>query len=122
MASFSFGGKKLRGYANIGGYAGIWTSKDVKYQINASISGADTNTEYGMSGFSDADRKFDAGLVGGLGVSYNFFSNLEAFAESMIYYGLTNSHNTGSSRFEQPSYDTTPCLCVGLRWTFKKRN
>ncbi|MBQ0006723.1 MAG: outer membrane beta-barrel protein, partial [Alistipes sp.] len=29
MASFSFGGKKLRGYANIGGYAGLWMSKDV---------------------------------------------------------------------------------------------
>lgn len=119
MVSFSFGGERLRGYANVGGYAGVWILQTIEHKPVMDNSGQNW---YSRSGFSMADKRFDAGLAGGLGILYRITGNLEANAECMLYYALTDSHNTGSSRFSQPFYDTVPCLCLGLTWIFDRKN
>lgn len=118
MACFSFGGNRLRGYVNLGGYAGIWASRKVFSKPWQGGNFLSLKKEYVQSGFSRAENRFDAGLAGGIGISYLLCLNLVANAECMLYYGLTDSHNTGSSRFIQPSYDTTPCVCLGIAWQF----
>ncbi len=118
MASFSFGSDRLRGYVNLGGYAGIWASRQVFCKPWQGGSFLPLRKEYVQTGFTRAENRFDAGAAGGIGISYQFRTNLVASAECMMYYGLTDSHNTGSSRFLQPSYDTTPCVCVGIAWQF----
>lgn len=114
MANFSMGGGKLRGYANVGGYAGFWMNHKVESHI-----GTESGSE---SGFSLADRRFDAGLAGGIGLSYRLYRNLEADAECMVYYGLTDSHDTGSPTFRQPSYDTSAYISLGVVWSFDRKH
>ncbi len=119
MANFSFGGKKLRGYVNLGGYAGIWACRNVdSRQWNNGSDASDRHSEVSQSGFSAADKRIDAGAAGGVGLSYQFFSNWIANAECLLYYGLLNNHDTGSSRYSQPSYDTVPCVTLGVAWLF----
>ena len=78
MASFSFGGQKVRGFLNTGVYGGYW--------LNSGREGYDTNTFSGRSfDFSEditldseRDQRWDFGFVGGAGVEYRFASHWAA--------------------------------------------
>lgn len=123
MATFAMQTGKVRAYTAMGGYAGIWASKTVisrPWKKDPVISGVGQAGR--QTGFSKADRRFDAGLAGCIGLSYRIMPHMEALAECMLYYGLTDSHNTGSSQFRQPTYDTTGSVCLGVTWLFDKKN
>ncbi|MCQ2052212.1 MAG: PorT family protein [Bacteroidaceae bacterium] len=117
MASFSFGGKKVRGYLGTGVYAGLWCAQNI---YSREMHNGKPDFRHTASGFSKADKRFDAGLAGCLGVTCMLTADLSVNVEGMLYYGLVNSHNTGSSRYVQPSYFTTPCINMGLAWVFDK--
>ena len=118
MASFSFGGEKIRGYVGLGGYIGLWCTQNIdSRQSNINHS---SYSECSSSGFIKADKRFDDGLVGCLGVSCMLTANFALDIEGMLFYGLADSHNTGSSKFLQPSYFTTPCINIGMSWFFGK--
>jgi hypothetical protein len=95
MANFSFGGEKLRVFANAGGYAGVWIDSRRKgVQIE--------NTQDPFSGsvfYYDYDERvefdkrrdalFEAGFLAGLGLQYAF-KPCVIFLEGRYYYGLTD--------------------------------
>ena len=79
MARFSFGGEKLRGFLHAGGYMGYWADSRVKgteiswdnliddfLADNESFVFAPYDRRYEF--ISKRDNRFDAGLVGGVGV------------------------------------------------------
>ncbi len=128
MASFSFGGDMLRGYADGGAYVGLWCTQCIDSRQRSMTEYDSTDhpghgyAEYSESGFSKADRRFDAGIVGCMGISYKIMASLEINIECMLYYGLTDSHNTGSSKFVQPSYYTIPCINMGVAWVLDNKS
>lgn len=89
MGHFSFGGRKLKGFLNLGGYAGYWatsTNKGVTPALNEgggdarifldAVEGISYNESYTFD--SRKDRRLELGWLTGVGVSYqqaryNFF-------------------------------------------------
>jgi hypothetical protein len=95
MANFSFGGEKLRAFANAGGYAGVWIDSRRKgVQIENTqdpFSGSVFYYEYDERVEFDKrrDALFEAGLVAGLGLQYAL-KPCVLFLEGRYYYGLTD--------------------------------
>lgn len=104
MAHFNFGGKKFRGFLNIGGYAGYW--------ITSRISGTAVNFEDiiqnpeknenifdGLRPYSynenypflhDRDQRWSIGGLLGIGMEYQFNNRFIAFWESRYAADVTD--------------------------------
>lgn len=118
MANLSGGSERLRGYVNLGGYIGHWSSQKITGSHVRNIS---TNVYENIGtekGFNDSNRRFDAGLAGGIGASYLITPHIAINAEWMIYYGLVNNHNTGSKYYKQPSFDDVKSYTIGITYVF----
>ena len=117
MASFSFGGEKLRGFCNIGGYGGYW--------VNGYRKGIDYNsfsaTNYTFSEkvvFEDTqDQRWDCGFVGGLGLEYRIGNKWGAQVESRYYYS-TASFRKEQPHFKDKRYHSTVGLQAGVMYFF----
>jgi hypothetical protein len=97
MVHFSFGGQRLRGFLNAGGYLGVWLlsgRKGMQRGVHAGEGGIvgiiddidfDSKVEFDRS----RDNRFDAGLLLGLGVQYAW-KPVTVFVEGRFNYGLTD--------------------------------
>lgn len=117
MASFSFGGEKLRGFCNLGVYGGYW--------LNSHQKGEDFNTvsEYNYT-FSekvefdnDRDQRWDCGFVGGIGMEYRFAKKWGAQVEALYYYSTT-SFRKEEPHFKDKRYHSTLTLQAGVMYYF----
>lgn len=118
MVNLSRGIGRLRGYVNLGGYLGHWQSQKMEGTYVRNIS---TNTYENIgteSGFNESNRRFDAGLTAGIGVSFMLTTHIALNAEWMMYHGLVNNHKTGSQYFQQPSFDEVKCYTLGISYVF----
>lgn len=122
VADFSFGGTRLRGHLLIGGFAGFWMQQRVK------------GTTYGMTdydvffnpfdqqvAFAEHNRRFDAGTVGGIGLSYAITSSLALNIDALLYYDLV-SHHKGYPNLQDYRYLNTTTLTLGLTYHIPKTN
>lgn len=114
MANISMGNDRLRGYVNIGGYLGYWTAKKQMLSDNDDYS-ADPEIKYD---FSDTDKRYDAGLVGGLGVSFVCTESIVINLEGMMYYGRLDNGTNALKPGKYPSYDVVMCLNFGISYYF----
>lgn len=124
MASFSFGGQRVRGFLNAGGYVGGWLSsrrEGVMLRFFSDEAGDDTGMispenryEFDERAPFDSrrDNRFEAGLVGGVGVSYRVAPRIEVQAEWRCYYALTDMQKN-YMKFQTPRYNTTFVVQVG---------
>lgn len=124
MANFSFGGKRVRGFLNAGGYIGSWLSShrkgvtmrlfsDEDGDINGAITPENRYDFDEKAPFdSRRDNRFEAGLVGGVGVSYRVAPRFELQAEGRCYYALTDMQKN-YMKFQTPRYNTTFVVQVG---------
>ncbi len=130
--SFSFGGEHVRGYADIVGYAGHWTSGKYTAQMQDEYHrqwleglqtvGYDTYVVEESYAFDKRrDRRFDAGLVGRIGITYTTPVRLFLALEGVCYYGLVNNHITGSEHYQQPGYHTTAALQIAIGYVFPQK-
>ena len=121
MADFSFGGQKLFGHFLVGAYCGYWLSQHVK------------GTSYGMTDyvvyFSDfdeprtftrEDRRFDAGLAGGVALSYCLTSSLDINLDALFHYDLL-SHHIGYNHLQDYRYLNTASLLLGITYNLNKK-
>lgn len=124
LANVSFGGSKLRGFVNGGGYAGYWVSGKVK-----GLSFEPYNTSdgpYGVLGnyktynydekyeFSDErDRRIELGWILGGGVSYLLKGRYQLFAEYRYQYALTDQQKAYMTAGQIPRYNETGIVQVG---------
>lgn len=117
MASFSFGGKQLRGFCNAGVYGGYWlTSGREGTDFNNSSEKAyefSENIEFN----SERDQRFDFGFVGGIGLEYRFCQRWAAQVE-MRYYYSTVSTQKDYMRLSDPRYNSTLGVLAGLWYSF----
>ena len=133
MANFSFGGKRVRGFLNAGGYIGSWLSSH-RNGVTRRFFTEEAGDENGLivpenryefdekAPFdSRRDNRFEAGLVGGVGVSYRVMPRIELQAEGRCYYALTDMQKD-YMKFRVPRYNTTFVLQVGCSVLLGKTN
>lgn len=123
LARFSFGGTRLRGFVSVGGYMGYW--------IYSHWKGYDIPVDYELyEGYvytapfderrqfnSTRDNRFEAGLAGGLGISYALTPRIAVEAEWRLYYGLTSTRKD-YMRTRYPQYNTTMAFQAGVSYSF----
>ena len=129
MARFSFGGEKVRGFLHAGGYVGYWLKGSLNgleisntSDFDKVINGEDGDVffpySHDYSFNSKRDNRFDAGLVGGIGVSYHVMPQLEVEVEGRCYYGLTSTTKDYMEYGKQPRYNTTVAILAGVKYCF----
>lgn len=117
MASFSFGGQKLRGFCNLGVYGGYW--------LTSNYDGVDYTTlnytSYQVKGHvdfnDDRDQRWDCGLVGGIGMEYRFAHHWGAQVEVRYYYSTTSVQKQYMS-VKDYRYNSTLALQTGISYFF----
>ncbi len=118
-ASISFGGRVARAYVDLGAFVGGWLggAQTTKKYTNGNLDSGSIITEpYEFN--PDRDIRVDAGLVGRIGVLFNLTDYLYLNVEAVDYWGMVNSHKTGSKYFTQNAYDNTVCIQIGIGYTF----
>lgn len=118
MADFSFGGERLRGHLLLGGFAGYWVAQRLRgvtytmtdYEVFFSDFDAQPD-------FADYQRRFDAGVMGGVEVSYRLGSAWSVSLDALYYYDLV-SHHRGYPALRDYRYLNTLSLSVGVAYQF----
>ena len=117
MASFSFGGQKVRGFLNLGVYGGYW--------LNSRREGSDYNNfgEYTINFSekvelnSDRDQRLDFGFLGGLGLEYRITPHWAAQAEVRYYYGTVSTQKQ-YMRVKDYRYNSTTAVQLAAYYVF----
>ncbi len=117
MATFSFGGEKVRGFLNAGVYGGYWIGSHCKglYQdIENNIPDpVDTKVEFNNT----RDQRLDFGYVGGVGVEYRFATHWAAQAEARYYYSVVSKKKQYQATKDY-QYNSTIALTLGMAYIF----
>lgn len=123
MAQFSFGdavgtqGASLRGFVNVGVYAGCWlTGRQKGTQYNPLDDKAyDIDNAYQFN--NEKDQRADFGLAGGLGVEYRFFEHWACHIEGRCYYSFISAVKP-YMLIEDNRYNTTLDIQAGFSYFF----
>lgn len=138
MAQFSFGGKKLRGFLNLGGYAAYWAGSRIKGTVANAFSNLpdvpenqqlrsylDLNEPYHYSEKyefdSRRDRRMEFGLLSGIGVSYLLQNRFNFFVEGRYYRSLQDQQKNYMIN-QVPRYNDTYVLQAGCLFRLPKKN
>lgn len=117
MASFSFGGQKLRGFCNAGIYGGYWlTSGREGFESNTFTERVYEFSE-DISFNSERDQRLDFGFLGGLGLEYRFAKHWAAQVELRYYYSCV-SQQKDYMHVKDPRYNSTLVLQAGFWYCF----
>lgn len=90
MASFSFGGSKLRGFANVGVYGGYLLGSHCDGEVKDLVTDVKMDIDTSVELNSIRDQRWDFGYVGGIGVEYRFHSHWAAQVEGRYYYSVVS--------------------------------
>ena len=117
MASFSFGGKKLRGFCNLGVYGGYWVHSYRSGEDMNSFTGQSFDIKGKVEFDSDRDKRWDCGLVGGVGMEYRFAEHWAAQVEVRHYYSTTSTIKQ-YMRNKDYRYHSTTAIQLGASYIF----
>jgi Outer membrane protein beta-barrel domain len=137
MGQFSFGGDALRGFVDIGGYAGYWLTGHVKGTMpNILNQPAYTNTssnaqpnnvfdEFTPYNYNEKytfnntkDNRLELGVLAGAGLSYQLTDTYKLYGGATYYNSLTDlqkKYQTGLV----PRYNTTYVFSLGVLYTIQ---
>ncbi|MBB6500989.1 porin family protein [Pedobacter cryoconitis] len=136
MAHFTFGGQKLKGFFNVGGYAAYWTASHIKgTQLNIFPPPNDLPGNSQYKGIMDIfpgysydqkydfdsrkDRRIELGVLAGAGVSYQLKPRYELFAEGRYYRALTDQQKNYMLN-QIPRYNDTFVIQLGCMYHLGK--
>lgn len=118
MADFSFGGKKVRGHLLCGGFIGGWLQAKVKgttyWMTDYYVYFNDFNEK---RDFTSEDRRFTAGLVGGVSLNYDITELIGINIDALYYYDLVSYHKY-SKHLKDPRYLNTLSVSGGIYFKF----
>ncbi len=117
MASFSFGGKKLRGFCNAGLYGGYWLNSGREGYDSNDFSDRIFNISEDLEFNSERDQRLDFGLLGGLGLEYRFHRHWAAQVELRYYYSCVSTQKD-YMLVSDPRYNSTLALQAGVWYCF----
>ncbi len=112
MASFSFGGEKLRGFCNLGVYGGYWLNSHRKGEDFHATSEYTYSFSEKVEFDNDQDQRWDCGFVGGVGMEYRFARHWGAQVEARYYYSTT-SFRKDQPHFKDKRYHSTLTIQAG---------
>jgi len=140
MGHFSFGGESLKGFVDLGGYAGYWLTANVKGTMpnilkQPAYTDATSNEqpnnvfdEYIPYSYNEKyqfnttkDNRIELGVMAGAGISYQLNDAYQLFGEATYYNGLTDQqkkYETG----QVPRYNQTYAFSLGVLYSFGKSN
>lgn len=116
VADFMFGSERLTGHLLTGGYAGYWLNerrKGTTYWMTDYYVYFEDFDE--MREFTKEDRRFNAGVVFGVGISYPINSKWELGIDALYYYDLT-SHHQGYVSLADPRYLNTLAINLNINY------
>lgn len=133
---FSFGGKALRGFVDMGGYGAYWKSGRIKgtepnilneddtaYQtVNAtSLLGENYGYSYDQPyAFNSVkDNRVEWGVIGGAGISYELFKTYTFYVEGRYYRAMTDQQKNYEIN-QSPRYNDNFGWTVGCTVKVKK--
>jgi hypothetical protein len=133
---FSFGGKELRGFVDLGGYGAYWASGRIKGTEANILNEVDTayenvnptsilgenypytyNQKYVFN--STKDNRMEFGLIGGAGVSYELFQIYTFYLEGRYYRAMTDQQKHYEIN-QAPRYNDNYGLTLGCTVKVKK--
>ncbi len=118
MADFSFGGERLRGHLLCGGFAGYWLKADVKgttyWMTDYYVYFNDFDEAHA---FTSEDQRLTAGLVGGVGLSYDLAQSWRIALDALYYYDLVSNHKD-YPHLADPRYLNTLSCTLGVSYLF----
>ena len=126
MAQFSFGavntpewpkGGKVRGFLNVGVYAGYWAASRQKGTFYDSMSGITSKVNDPYIYQSEKDQRADFGLVGGIGIEYQPVAHWAIHAEGRCYYGFISTVKQ-YMLIKDYRYNTTIGMNIGFAYIF----
>ncbi|PVH24596.1 porin family protein [Sphingobacterium corticibacter] len=137
MAHFSFGGEDLRGFLNLGGFAGYWASSRIRGASGDAFSAdndlGDNDQLYRFSEIfnlssydervsfdSRRDRRLELGLLAGVGLEYRVSPQYKIFAEARYQYSLTDLQKNYMIN-QIPRYNNTFGVQLGVLYGFGGR-
>ena len=98
FARFSFGGRKIRGFLNAGGYAGGWLASQrqgIEFTQFGTNQGAGTGSVYyqydeNYEFDKRRDNRFEGGLLLGIGIEYRIENRMSVYIEGRYYHSLSD--------------------------------
>lgn len=105
LADWTFG-TNVRSHIYTGAYAGGWLNGRTERIL--AYTGTEQKSPYT---FSKDDNRVDAGLAGGVGVTYDVLPNLRVGGEVMLYYSLTSTMKK-QPVMNYPRYNNTLTISV----------
>nr|WP_084406942.1 porin family protein [Pedobacter panaciterrae] len=135
LAHFSFGGSKLRGFLNLGGYGAYWASSRIKgVMANVFNNGPtipDGQQVYNFLQLNQAynynekyafdnrrDRRMEFGLIGGTGIEYQLNGKYRFFVEGRYAYSLSDLQK--NYMIDQiPRYNDTYIVQIGCLFNIR---
>lgn len=130
IGHFMFGGSKLKGFMNLGGYGAYWASSKVKgslanmlNEVNNVDYNQNINSYYGLQNpyaydekynfDTRKDRRLELGWLVGAGMSYKVNNLFEVFAEARYYQAITDQQKNYMIN-QIPRYNQTYCGNLGV--------
>ena len=117
MGSFSFGGKTVRGFCNLGIYAGYWLNSNRKGFDSSNVTGSSYDFTEKVEFYDERDQRWDFGFVGGAGVEYRFAKHWAAQAELRYYYSTVSTVKV-QDVVKDYRYNSTLGVQLGLWYCF----
>ena len=117
MAQFSFGGQKVRGFANIGVYAGCWVDSHLKGTQHNLLSGVTESLDEPYAFYNKRDQRADFGLAGGVGIEYRFLEHWALQVEGRCYYSFISTVKQYMN-IKDYRYNTTIGIQAGFSYIF----
>ena len=116
MASFSFGGERLKGFLNAGVYGGYWMSQNREGTLND--MNFDENVDESTEFNSTRDARLCFGYAGGVGMEYRISRHFAAQLEARMYYDVTSQVKQYQRNIEDYRYNITLGLQTNIFYCF----
>ncbi len=117
MASFRFGGERLRGFCNLGVYGAYWLNSNRKGSDWNTFANKTTEFDEKVDFYDTRDQRWDCGLVGGIGLEYLITNHWAAQAEVRYYYSTTSTTKQ-YMRNKDYRYNSTTAVQLGINYIF----
>ena len=117
MASFRFGGERLRGFCNLGVYGAYWLNSNRKGSDWNSFANKTTEFDEKVDFYDTRDQRWDCGLVGGIGLEYLITNHWAAQAEVRYYYSTTSTTKQYMKNKDY-RYNSTTAIQIGASYIF----
>lgn len=141
IGQFSFGGKKLKGYLDLGVYAAYWSNSQITgampnilnqpqygtYINNSNTFSSTIFQDYNAYNYdqpyqfnSTVDNRLELGVIIGGGLSYQIRENGKIFIETK-YFDATTDQQKNYQQGLVPKYNETYTFSVGYLYRLKKK-